>query len=252
MAERIRRVLTHLNPESNVQARETISPLDIASSIDHTNLKITATIDDLLKLCAEAKKYNFASVCVQPCHVSLCAEVLQHSEVAVCTVIGFPNGFSTTTTKVAETRNAVANGATEIDMVINICRAKDHHFKYIENEIRQVVEAAEGNCVKVIIETDQLTNKEVVQACMACVHAGSHYVKTSTGVNGKANFDVVKLMRAALPAEMKIKAAGGIRNVVDARKYIELGCSRLGMSAGVTVMKQAFGEEDIKDIKSTY
>lgn len=252
MSERVRRVLSQLSPKPVFQSCETTSALDIASSIDHTNLKITAKIDDLLKLCSEAKKYKFGSVCVQPCHVSLCAEILQHSGVEICTVIGFPNGFTTTETKVAETRNAIENGATEIDMVINICRAKDHHFKYIENEIRQVVNAAQGHCVKVIIETDQLTTEEVVQACTACVHAGSHYVKTSTGVNGKANFEVVKLMRDTLPESMKIKAAGGIRNVIDARKYIELGCSRLGMSAGVTVMKQALGEEEIKDIKSTY
>jgi len=213
----------------------------IAAHVDHTNLKITAKQESLEQLCKEAKHFGFASVCVQPCYVKLCAELLKDApDTKVCTVVGFPHGYNTPETKVAETKFACKDGATEIDMVINICKAKDGKWDYIEDEVRRVVEAAgKDNVVKVILETDQLTDEEVQEACKACARAKSHFIKTSTGFNGRANEKVVKLMRATAPDEMKIKAAGGIRNVKDAKNYIGLGCSRLGMSGSVNMILEA-------------
>ena len=213
---------------------------EIAAMIDHTQLKAFATEAQIRALCAEAKEYGFASVCVNPCHVALAAELLKDSPVKVCTVIGFPLGANTPETKAFETRNAIENGARECDMVINIGALKDGRADLVERDIRAVVEAAGGVLVKVIIETCYLTDEEKALACRAAARAGADYVKTSTGFGtGGATPQDVALMRAAIPGNMKVKASGGVHNYREALAVVQAGASRIGASAGIAIVNEA-------------
>lgn len=212
---------------------------NIAGMIDHTLLKADATQEAIVQLAAEAKQYGFASVCVNPAWVKIAAEELAGTEVKVCTVIGFPLGASATAVKAYETRAAIADGAQEVDMVIAVGALKSGLAAEVEQDIRAVVEAAAGQAlVKVIIETSLLTDREKELACELAALAGADYVKTSTGFStGGATAADVALMRAAIPARMKVKASGGIRSYEDARAMIEAGASRLGCSSGVQIMQ---------------
>lgn len=211
--------------------------------IDHTVLKAFATTSDIKKLCEEAKMYNFKSVCVNPCFVSLASELLKDSDVLVCTVIGFPLGANTISVKELETKDAVANGADEIDMVINVGKAKEHDYDYIEKEIAAVVKASQGKLVKVIIETCYLTDEEKEEVCKAATLAKADFVKTSTGFGtGGATEHDVALMRNSISSNMKVKASGGVRNLEDAKKMIAAGAERIGASSGAQIMKELKGE----------
>lgn len=213
---------------------------EIAQMIDHTLLKAFATESQIEKLCQEAADYHFASVCVNPCHVALAARLLQGTGVKVCTVIGFPLGANTWETKAFETKDAIAKGAQEVDMVINIGALKSGNHALVEKDIRAVVEAASGALVKVIIETCYLTDEEKVIACQAAARAGADYVKTSTGFGpgGSTPADVA-LMRQTVPPTMKVKASGGVRNYQEALAVIEAGASRIGASAGIAIVEEA-------------
>ncbi|MCM1043134.1 MAG: deoxyribose-phosphate aldolase [Corallococcus sp.] len=213
---------------------------ELAKTIDHTLLK-PATKKQITELCKQAADNKFASVCVQPCYVKLCAQLLEGSGVAVCTVIGFPMGENTVQTKVFETKNAVKNGATEIDMVISQSLAKGNEFKKIEKEIAAVVKAANGNLVKVILETCNLTDKQIEKACIASANAGARFVKTSTGYgSGGATVEAVKLMYDTVKDRgLLVKASGGIRSYADAQAMLEAGASRLGTSAGIAIAEGA-------------
>ncbi len=213
---------------------------DIASKIDHTQLKASATTKQIETLCHEAIENNFASVCVNPCHVTYAAKLLQGTGIKVCTVIGFPLGANTSEVKAFETKNAVANGADECDMVINIGALKDGNISLVEADIRKVVEAANGALVKVIIETCYLTDEEKIQACKAAKRAGANFVKTSTGFGtGGATVHDVELISKNISADMKVKAAGGIHNYKEAMTMINAGASRIGASAGIEIIKEA-------------
>ncbi|HHL72301.1 MAG TPA: deoxyribose-phosphate aldolase [Bacteroidetes bacterium] len=205
--------------------------------IDHTLLKPDATRAQIVELCQEAREYNFASVCVNPTWVPEVVELLKGSEVLACTVIGFPLGASTTATKAAETREAVATGAQEIDMVINIGRLKSGEYDAVRDDIAAVVQAAAPARVKVIIETCYLSDEEKIKACILSMEARAHFVKTSTGFgSGGATPDDVALMRRVVGPTMGVKASGGIRGYDTARAMIEAGASRLGASASVAIV----------------
>ncbi|OEC00476.1 deoxyribose-phosphate aldolase [Lysinibacillus sphaericus] len=210
-----------------------------ASMIDHTLLKADATKEQIEKLCAEAKEFGFASVCVNPTWVKYCSELLQDSNVLVCTVIGFPLGANTTAVKVFEAKDAIANGAQEVDMVINIGALKDQNFELVQADIAAVVEAAKGSAiVKVIIETCLLTEEEKVKACELSVEAGADFVKTSTGFStGGATAEDIALMRKTVGPELGVKASGGVRSLEDMQKMVEAGATRIGASSGVAIMK---------------
>nr|WP_154890636.1 deoxyribose-phosphate aldolase [Paenibacillus xylanexedens] len=206
--------------------------------IDHTLLRADATRNELTKLTEEAKQYQFASVCVNPGWVSYAAEQLQGTGVDICTVIGFPLGASTSETKAFETKDAIAKGATEVDMVINISALKDGKDDVVEQDIRAVVEAAAGTLVKVIIETCLLTDDEKVRACQAAVRAGADFVKTSTGFStGGATPVDIALMRRTVGPDVGVKASGGVRSLEDMQKMIEAGATRIGASSGVKIMQ---------------
>ena len=210
--------------------------------IDHTLLKATATKEDIKKLCEEARRYHFKSVCVNPCFVAYANELLKDSDVLVCTVVGFPLGANTIKIKVNEALDAINNGANEIDMVINIGKAKEGDFAYIEKEISEVVKACGDVPVKVIIETCYLTDEEKIKACHAATNAGAKFVKTSTGFGtGGAEVADVKLMKANIASNMEVKASGGIRSKEDLEKFVLAGATRIGTSAGVKIME---GEKD--------
>lgn len=208
---------------------------NLASYIDHTLLKPTATKADILKLCEEAKQYHFASVCVNPCWVSLCADVLKGSGVKVCTVIGFPLGANTSEIKAQEAALAIKQGAEEVDMVINIGALKEGNTDYVYQDILAVRKASQGKILKVIIETSYLTDEEKKTVCQLCAKAGADFVKTSTGFSSAgATAEDVKLMKEA--SGIKVKASGGVRTKEDALKMIEAGASRLGASAGIKIV----------------
>lgn len=212
--------------------------MEINKYIDHTLLKQDATNEGIETLLKEAKEYHFKSVCVNPFFVKRCAEELKDSDVLVCTVIGFPLGANTTATKVFETKDAVKNGADEIDMVINVSKAKEHDFAYIENEIKEIKEACGGKLLKVILETCLLTDEEIVACCKASKNAGADFVKTSTGFAKEgANAHVVKLMSDAVNKELGVKASGGVRTAEDAKNMINAGATRIGASSGVNIVK---------------
>ena len=206
--------------------------------IDHTLLKPDASQEQIETLIEEAKKYDFASVCVNPTWVSFAAQALKTTDVKVCTVIGFPLGANTPELKAFETSDAIRNGANEIDMVINIGALKSQNFDLVEKDIRAVVEAAKGTLVKVIIETCLLTDDEKVKACQIAQKAGADFVKTSTGFStGGATVADVALMRKTVGPDMGVKASGGARSYEDAQAFIEAGATRIGTSAGVAIMK---------------
>jgi deoxyribose-phosphate aldolase len=214
--------------------------LNLAKMIDHTLLKPDATQQEIAQLCFEARKYSFASVCVNPTWVSLCAELLKGSPVKVCTVIGFPLGATSSETKAFETETAIRQGATEIDMVINIGALKARDLDLVARDIRGVVNAAHarGAIVKVIIETVLLTDEEKTIASLLSKEAGADFVKTSTGfAGGGATVRDVALMRKAVGPEMGVKASGGVRTFEDAESMIKAGATRIGASAGVKILQ---------------
>jgi deoxyribose-phosphate aldolase len=212
----------------------------LARMIDHTLLKPDATADKIAQLCFEAKKYHFASVCVNPTNVKLCADLLRNTDVKVCTVIGFPLGATSTEVKVFETKNALENGATEIDMVINIGALKAGDTELVAKDIHEVVKVAHaaGALVKVIIETALLTDDEKVIASLLAKEAGADFVKTSTGFSsGGATVHDVALMRKAVGPDLGVKAAGGIHTHEEAEQLIAAGATRIGASAGIKIIQ---------------
>ncbi|MBP0723592.1 deoxyribose-phosphate aldolase [Bacillus sp. RG28] len=216
-----------------------------AKLIDHTVLKPETTKEQIEKLCAEAKEFKFASVCVNPTWVKLCASLLKGTEVKVCTVIGFPLGANTKEVKAFETTNAIENGAGEIDMVINIGALKDQDFETVEQDIAAVVQAAKDKAlVKVIIETSLLTNDEKVVACQLSVKAGADFVKTSTGFStGGATVEDVALMRKTVGPGIGVKASGGVRDLAGLEKMVEAGATRIGTSNGMTIVQGNVAKE---------
>ncbi|MEJ9229045.1 deoxyribose-phosphate aldolase [Peribacillus butanolivorans] len=219
---------------------------NVAGLIDHTLLKADATKEQIKVLCEEAREYNFASVCVNPTWVKYASELLEGSEVKVCTVIGFPLGATTPETKAFETKDAISNGAHEVDMVINIGALKDKDNELVERDIRAVIAASTGKALsKVIIETSLLTEEEKVRACELAVKAGTDFVKTSTGFStGGATVEDVALMRKTVGPNIGVKASGGVRNTSDAQKVIEAGATRIGASAGVSILKGLTADSD--------
>ncbi len=212
--------------------------MDIAKYIDHTVLAANATEEKISKLCDEASKWNFASVCVNTCWASFCSEKLKGTGVNVCCVVGFPLGAMATEAKTYEAALAVKNGATEIDMVINIGWLKDKKDDLVKNDIAAVKRACGKNVLKVIIETCLLTEEEKVRACELSVAAGADFVKTSTGFStAGATAEDVALMRKTVGNRAKVKAAGGIRDFATAMKMIESGADRLGCSAGIAIVE---------------
>lgn len=218
----------------------------IAYMIDHTALKADTTENQIIKLCEEAKEYHFASVCVNPTWVKKSAELLAGTEVKVCTVIGFPLGANTPEVKAFEADQAIKDGATEVDMVINIGALKDGNNELVERDIKAVVEAAKGKALtKVIIETCLLTDEEKVRACELAVKAGADYVKTSTGFStGGATKEDIALMRKTVGPDIGVKASGGVRNAADAETMIAAGATRIGASAGIEIVKGLTANSD--------
>ena len=214
---------------------------ELAKYIDHTNLKPEATREDIAALCAEAREYGFASVCVNPCHAAYAARLLEGTDVAVCCVVGFPLGACTTTVKAYEAADAVRNGATEIDMVLNVGWAKEGRWSEVQAEIAAVAAMLRGRAkLKVILETCLLTDGQKVAACKAAVRAGAGFVKTSTGFSkAGATVEDVRLMRETVGPDVGVKAAGGIRTYADAQAMIEAGASRIGASAGIAILSEA-------------
>lgn len=208
--------------------------------IDHTLLKTDATLADIQKIIEEARKYDFASVCVSPIWVKTCAQALADTDVKVCTVIGFPQGTHTTATKVFETKDAIANGATEVDMVIPVGILKQGDYKAVVDDIKAVVNEAKGKALtKVIIETCLLTDEQIVLACKAAKEAGADFVKTSTGFStAGATTHAVALMRQTVGKDMGVKASGGVRSLEDANAMIEAGANRIGTSNGTVMVNE--------------
>ena len=212
--------------------------MEIARMIDHTLLKQDASTEAIKKLCAEAKEFHFASVCVNPGFVPLAAKELKGTDVKVCTVVGFPLGATLPESKAYEAKLAIKAGATEVDMVLNDSMAKEHNYAYIEDEVRLVKKVCGKILLKVILETCLLTDEEITECSKACVRAGADYVKTSTGFSkGGATVEAVKLMRAAVGPNIGVKASGGIHNKAEAEAMIEAGASRIGASCGVAIVK---------------
>jgi deoxyribose-phosphate aldolase len=215
-----------------------LSPAQLASFIDHTLLKADATAKDIEKLCAEARENNFFSVCVNGSWVASAHHLLEGSDVKIASVAGFPLGAMSGDTKRFETEAAIDDGAQEVDVVLNLGKLKDGDDKYVLRELCDIVEAADERTVKVILETCLLTNEEKIRACQIVVESGAHFVKTSTGFGASgATIADVKLMRATVGPKFGVKASGGIRDTKTALTMIEAGATRLGMSAGVTIVK---------------
>ncbi|MED3725383.1 deoxyribose-phosphate aldolase [Priestia filamentosa] len=218
---------------------------EIAKMIDHTLLKADAKKEEIEKLCEEAKEHHFASVCVNPTWVSLSSSLLEGTDVKVCTVIGFPLGANTPEVKAFEAQNAISNGATEVDMVINIGALKDGNDQEVKRDIQAVVEASKGVLVKVIIETCLLTEDEKIRACKLAVEAGADYVKTSTGFStGGATVEDVVLMRKTVGPDVGVKASGGVRNAEGAKAVIEAGATRIGASSGIAIVNGYTADTD--------
>jgi len=219
-----------------------ISKKDLAKMIDHTSVKPTTTEDDVAKLCEEAEKYRFGSVCVNPTYVSLAARLLKETDVKVCSSVGFPFGVTLPEVKAFEARRAVENGACEIDMVINIGALKSRDYETVKRDIEAVVNVKRYHndlVVKVIIETGCLTTEEKVMACKLAKEAGADFVKTSTGfIKGGATVEDVRLMRETVGEDMGVKAAGGIRTFSQALAMIEAGANRIGTSTGVAIIEE--------------
>ena len=207
--------------------------------IDHTVLKADTPLETIKRICDEAMEYGFASVCINPCHVAYCADYLKDSDVNVCTVIGFPLGANTSAVKAFETKDAIANGADEIDMGMNIGALKDKNYDLVRDDVKAVVEAANGTLVKVILETCLLTEDEIKKACELCVEAKADYVKTSTGFSTRgATIEDVRIMKEAVHGKAKVKAAGGVRTPEDMVKIVAAGADRIGTSAGCSLVKK--------------
>ena len=207
--------------------------------IDHTVLKADTPLETVKRICDEAMEDGFASVCINPCHVAYCADYLKDSNVNVCTVIGFPLGANTSAVKAFETKDAIANGADEIDMVMNIGALKDKNYDLVRDDVKAVVEAANGTLVKVILETCLLTEDEIKKACELCVEAKADYVKTSTGFSTRgATIEDVRIMKEAVHGKAKVKAAGGVRTPEDMVKIVAAGADRIGTSAGCSLVKK--------------
>lgn len=205
--------------------------------VDHTLLGVTSTWDEIRQILDDAMKYETASACIPAAYVKEAADYVD-GKLAICTVIGFPNGYNTTAVKVFETKDAIANGAEEIDMVINVGALKNKRYQEIEDEIRQIHEACGGKILKVIIETCLLTEEEKIKMCEIVTKAGAEYIKTSTGFStGGATFADVELMRKHIGKDVKVKAAGGISSFDDAEEFIRLGADRLGTSRLIKIMK---------------
>ncbi len=203
---------------------------EILRYVDHTLLKQTATWEQIRKICEEGMEYRTASVCIPPCFVKRAKEYVG-DRLAICTVVGFPNGYATTHSKVAETKDAVENGADEIDMVINLGMAKEGRYQDVLDEIRQIRRACPQKILKVIIETCLLTQEEKIKMCEIVTQSGADYIKTSTGFSASgATFEDVALLKKYVGKDVKLKAAGGISSLEDAEKFIELGAQRLGTS----------------------
>ena len=199
--------------------------------IDHTVLKADTPLETVKRICDEAMEYGFASVCINPCHVAYCADYLKDSDVNVCTVIGFPLGANTSAVKAFETKDAIANGADEIDMVMNIGALKDKNYDLVRDDVKAVVE--------VILETCLLTEDEIKKACELCVEAKADYVKTSTGFSTRgATIEDVRIMKEAVHGKAKVKAAGGVRTPEDMVKIVAAGADRIGTSAGCSLVKK--------------
>lgn len=225
-----------------------ISPKALAAYIDHTLLKSDASVEDIRKVCDEAKKYQFASVCVNPSYIRFVADQLSGSGVAPCCVIGFPFGTQTPEAKRAEALDAVCNGAGELDMVINVGAIKSKDWQLVKRDVETVVEAARGKAaVKVILETCLLTDEEKVKACTICKLAGADFVKTSTGYSsGGATVEDVRLMRDTVGPDVGVKASGGIRSYEDAANMIRAGANRLGASSGIKIIAGHSAGDDNK------
>ena len=212
--------------------------MEISKFIDHTILKATARKEDINKLCEEAKKYNFFSVCVNGANVRYAYEQVKNSDVKVAAVVGFPLGAMSKDAKVFEAKRAIEDGASEIDMVINIGALKDGEYEYVENEIREIKETIGNNVLKVIIETCYLTDEEKRLACRLALDAKADFVKTSTGFGtGGATLADVKLMKECVQHKAKVKASGGIRDYETAMQYVNLGVERIGTSNGIAILK---------------
>lgn len=212
---------------------------DILKTVDHTLLGQAATWEEIRQILDDAIRFQCASACIPPSYVKQAAEYAD-GRLPICTVIGFPNGYNTTAVKVFETKDAIANGASEIDMVINVGHLKDKKYQEIEDEIRQIHESCGGRTLKVIIETCLLTDEEKVKMCEIVTSAGAEYIKTSTGFSkGGATFADVELMRKHVGEQVKVKAAGGISSLDDAEEFLRLGAERLGTSRIVKILKNA-------------
>ena len=212
--------------------------MKISQYIDYTNLSSTATSDDIYLLCNDAVKYQFKSVCVYPHYVNICSELLKDSAVLLCTVVGFPHGNNTTTSKVFETKDAMLNGADEIDMVINLSALKNQDVNKVKNDIQLVVNASIGKVVKVIIETCILSYDEIILACEVSESAGADFVKTSTGFSTHgATVKDIELIRKSVSDSMGVKASGGIKTYEDCINMINAGATRIGTSSGVHIME---------------
>jgi deoxyribose-phosphate aldolase len=214
----------------------------LAKLIDHTLLKPGATKDDVKRLCEEAEKYGFWSVCVNPTYVSLATDILGASDVKVCSVVGFPLGANTPEVKALEAERAVNDGASEVDMVLNVGALKSRDYELVKEDIRKVVERAKARkntVVKVIIEAGLLTDDEKVLACRLVKESGADFVKTSTGLNAPgATVEDVELMRSVVGSDFGLKASGGIRTYRDAAKLVEAGANRIGTSSGVAIIEE--------------
>lgn len=237
-------IYNKINPDGNKGANGAKPGMNIARYIDHTLLKPEATEEQIIKLCQEAREYKFASVCVNPGYVPLASEQLRGSGVKTCCVIGFPLGATSTAAKVAETIDAIKNGANEVDMVINVGEIKSGNWKFVKKDIEEVCLVARGKAlVKVILETCLLTKEEIVKASAVSKMAGADFVKTSTGFSkGGATVEDVRLMRQTVGPDMGVKASGAIRDYKTAMAMIEAGANRIGASSSVAIVKEAGGE----------
>lgn len=228
---------------NNCETVEMITKKQLAKLIDHTLLKPNATKDDIARLCEEAKEYGFWSVCVNSTYVSLAAEIVKNSDVKVCSVVGFPLGANTSEAKACEAEKAVNDGASEIDMVMNIGALKSGDYKLVKRDIRKVVQRVKSQrdtVVKVIIETGLLTENEKILACKLVKEAGADFVKTSTGFNTRgATVHDVELIRKTVGTNLGVKASGGIRTYHDAVKLIQAGATRIGTSSGVAIVGES-------------
>ena len=218
--------------------------MEINKYIDHTLLKATTTKDEIIKLCNEAKEYNFYAVCVNSGIVKFAADQLKGTDIKVASVVGFPLGAMSDKAKIFEAKKAIEDGASEIDMVINIGALKDKDYDYVKNEIKGIKEAIGSNVLKVIIETCYLTEEEKIKACELSLESNADFVKTSTGFGtGGATYEDVALMKTIPGDKAEVKASGGVRDLATAKKYIELGATRLGTSSGIEILKGLTVEE---------